>query len=84
MANEVRNLALRCAQTAQDTTALIAGSIDRSGTATTSVAELADAIRKITLESVSINTTIEEASQSGLEQIAAVTSYEHVKTHPLG
>jgi methyl-accepting chemotaxis protein/methyl-accepting chemotaxis protein-1 (serine sensor receptor) len=68
VANEVRNLAQRCAQAARDTTDLIEDSIQRAGGGRIKVDQVAVAIRSITGESGKIKVLVEEINQSSVEQ----------------
>jgi methyl-accepting chemotaxis protein/methyl-accepting chemotaxis protein-1 (serine sensor receptor) len=85
VAEEVRNLAQRSAQAAQDTASLIAESIDRSNGGKAKVDQMAIAIRAITADSGKIKTLVDEVTQGseeqskGLDQIArAIGQMEQV------
>jgi methyl-accepting chemotaxis protein len=85
VADEVRNLAQRCAQAAKDTAALIEESILKSNDGKTKVDQVAVAIRAITEESAKVKTLVDEVSLGsqeqtrGIEQVAkALTQMEQV------
>ncbi|HTR36509.1 MAG TPA: methyl-accepting chemotaxis protein [Bryobacteraceae bacterium] len=68
VADEVRNLAQRCAQAAKDTASLIEGSIATSRDGKAKVDRVAQSIRDITIESSKVKTLVEEVNQGSLEQ----------------
>ncbi len=72
VANEVRNLAQRCAQAARDTTALIEESIAKSAGAKLKVDHVANAIRTITGESGHVKMLVEEVSVGSREQARGI------------
>jgi methyl-accepting chemotaxis protein/methyl-accepting chemotaxis protein-1 (serine sensor receptor) len=85
VADEVRNLAQRCAQAAKDTAALIEESITKSNDGKVKVDEVAVAIRAITEESAKVKTLVDEVNLGsqeqarGIEQIGkAITQMEQV------
>jgi len=85
VADEVRNLAQRCAQADKDTAALIEESIAKSNDGKVKVDQVAMAIRAITEESAKVKTLVDEVSLSsveqtrGIEQVAkAITQMEQV------
>jgi methyl-accepting chemotaxis protein/methyl-accepting chemotaxis protein-1 (serine sensor receptor) len=85
VAEEVRNLAQRCAQAAKDTSALIEESIGKSGDGRTKVDRVADAIRSITEEGVKVKMLVDEVNLAGREQsvgmdqiVKAVTQMQQV------
>ena len=85
VADEVRNLAQRCAQAAKDTAALIEESIAKSNDGKVKVDQVATAIRTITEESARVKTLVDEVSLGsqeqtrGIEQVArAITQMEQV------
>jgi methyl-accepting chemotaxis protein/methyl-accepting chemotaxis protein-1 (serine sensor receptor) len=68
VAGEVRNLSLRCAQAANETSTLIAESIAKSGDGKVRVDQVAVAIQAITTEAARVKTLVDEVSSGGLEQ----------------
>jgi methyl-accepting chemotaxis protein len=68
VANEVRNLAQRCAGAARETSALIEDSISKSKEGRARVEGVAGAIRAVTAEVLRIKTLVEELNQGGQEQ----------------
>lgn len=85
VAEEVRNLAQRCAQAARDTSGLIEESIAKSKDGQAKVDQVAADIRGITVEVVSVKALVEEVSQGsqeqtrGIEQVAkAITQMQQV------
>ena len=85
VAEEVRNLAQRCAQAAKDTASLIEDSIAKSNEGSRKLDEVAQAIGGITADAEKVKTLVEEVNVGsqeqarGLEQIAkAVTQMEQV------
>jgi methyl-accepting chemotaxis protein len=85
VANEVRNLAQRCAQAANDTTALIEESIAKSNDGKMKVDQVATAIRAITGKAGKVKTLVDEVNLGsqeqarGIEQVAkAITQMEQV------
>ena len=68
VAEEVRNLAQRCAQAAKDTTDLIDNSIGKSAGGKVRVDQVAIAIRAMTSESANIKTLVDEISLGSIEQ----------------
>lgn len=85
VAEEVRNLAQRCAQAAKDTAVLIEESIQRADGGKTKVDEVAVSIRAITAESSQIKILVDEINlgsveqSRGIDQISkAISQMEHV------
>src|SRR5574340_224653 len=85
VAEEVRNLAQRCAQAAKDTTSLIEESIAKSNDGRTKVDHVATVIRAITEEAGKIKALMDEVNRGseeqsrGIEQIAkAIVHMEQV------
>ena len=85
VADEVRNLAQRCAQAAKDTASLIEESIVKSHEGKTKVDQVATAIRSITEDSASIKILVDEVNlgsqeqSRGIEQVSkAMTQMEQV------
>jgi len=85
VANEVRNLAQRCAQAASDTASLIEESVSKSNDGKVKVEQVAAALRTITELSVNVKTFVDEVSlgsheqMRGIEQVAkAITQMERV------
>ncbi|CAN5532635.1 methyl-accepting chemotaxis protein [soil metagenome] len=72
VAEEVRNLAQRCAQAASDTAELIDDSITKANNGRTKVDEVASAIRAITLESARMKILVDEINQSSQEQARGI------------
>jgi methyl-accepting chemotaxis protein len=68
VAEEVRNLAQRCAQAAQDTSGLIEDSLAKSRTGNALVEEVATKIRSITAESSKMKQMVDEINRGSLEQ----------------
>jgi methyl-accepting chemotaxis protein/methyl-accepting chemotaxis protein-1 (serine sensor receptor) len=85
VADEVRNLAQRCAQAAKDTAALIEESITKSQDGKSKVNQVVGAIRSIAEDSTKIQALVDEVNLAsleqsrGIEQIAkAITQIEQV------
>ncbi len=85
VAEEVRNLAQRCAQAARDTSGLIEESIAKAKDGQAKVDQVAADIRGITGEVVSVKALVEEVSHGsqeqtrGIEQVAkAITQMQQV------
>jgi len=85
VANEVRNLAQRCAQAARDTAELIEESIAKSNDGKVKVDQVAAAVRAITDEFGKVKILVDEVNHGseeqtrGIEQVAgAVTQMEKV------
>jgi methyl-accepting chemotaxis protein/methyl-accepting chemotaxis protein-1 (serine sensor receptor) len=72
VADEVRNLAQRCAQAARDTATLIDESIVKSNDGKAKVDQVATAIRAITEESVRVKTLVDEVSVGSQEQTRGI------------
>lgn len=72
VANEVRNLAQRCAQAARDTSALIEESISKSNDGKVKVDQVATAIRAITEEANKAKTLVDEVNLSSQEQARGI------------
>ena len=72
VANEVRNLAQRCAHAAQDTTLLIDESIAKSKDGKQKVDRVAGAIGSITQESGKIRELVEQVNQGSQEQARGI------------
>ena len=68
VADEVRNLAQRCAQAARDTAVLIDESIQNSVGGKTKVDRVALQIRNVTAESAKIKSLIDQINQGSVEQ----------------
>ena len=85
VAEEVRNLALRCAEAARDTSALIEDSIAKSNEGKTKVDEVAEAIRHLSADSLTMKGLVDQVSLGsqeqtrGIAQVArAITGIEQV------
>jgi methyl-accepting chemotaxis protein len=85
VADEVRNLAQRCAQAAKDTAGLIEESIQRSDGGRVKVDQVAVAIRAITADSAKIKVLVDQINvgsveqSGGIDQISrAITQMEQV------
>ena len=85
VADEVRNLAQRCAQAARDTAELIEGSISLSNDGKTKVDQVAAAIRAVTNEAAKIKELVDDVNLSSQEQtsgidqvVRAITQIEQV------
>jgi len=85
VADEVRNLAQRCAQAARDTTALIEESASKTSDGTAKVDHVAAAIRTISEESAKVKTLMVQVNSGsqeqarGIEQIGkAITQMQQV------
>lgn len=74
VAEEVRSLAQRCAQSSKDTAALLEGSIQKSRDGKARVEEVASAIRAITEESASIRALIDQVNRGSQEQAQGMTA----------
>jgi methyl-accepting chemotaxis protein/methyl-accepting chemotaxis protein-1 (serine sensor receptor) len=72
VAEEVRNLAQRCAQAAKDTTELIDESSARAADGKATVDEVAKAVLAISEESAKIRRLVESVHQGGQEQLRGV------------
>ena len=72
VANEVRNLAQRCAQAAKDTADLIEDSIQRSNGGRIKVDHVAVAIRTITAEASKVKLLVEEINLGSVEQTRGI------------
>jgi len=72
VAEEVRNLARRCAQAASDTAGLIEDSIAKSHDGTAKVDQVAVAIRAITKEMTGVRTLVDEVSAGSREQARGI------------
>jgi methyl-accepting chemotaxis protein/methyl-accepting chemotaxis protein-1 (serine sensor receptor) len=68
VADEVRNLSQRCAQAANDTTALIAESVAKSGDGKVRLDQVAVAIHTITGATTEVKKLVDEVSSGGAEQ----------------
>ena len=68
VAEEVRNLSQRCAQAANDITALIAESVAKTGEGKVRVDRVAVAIQAITAQSGKVKILVDEVSSGGAEQ----------------
>ena len=73
VADEVRNLAQRSAQAARDTAPLIEESIAKSKDGKTKVDQVAEAIRSIAQDSVSVKTLVDEMTLGSQEQSKGIT-----------
>ena len=80
VAEEVRSLAQRSAQAAEDTVALIDESIQRSDGGKAKVNELAIAIRGITEESARVKTLVEEINVGSVEQAHGIEQINQAMT----
>src|SRR5579863_6296435 len=85
VADEVRNLAQRCAQAAKDTATLIEESIETSRDGNARLDQMAGAVRAMTENSVHVKALVDEVSTGsqeqarGMDQIArAVVQMEQV------
>jgi methyl-accepting chemotaxis protein len=72
VADEVRNLAQRSAQAAKDTANLIEESIAKSNEGKLKVDQVAEAIRSITAQSVSVKTLVDEVNLGSQEQARGI------------
>ena len=72
VADEVRNLAQRCAHAAKDTAALIEEAIAKSNDGKLKVDEVATAIRAITEETAKVNTLVDEVNLGSQEQARGI------------
>jgi methyl-accepting chemotaxis protein/methyl-accepting chemotaxis protein-1 (serine sensor receptor) len=72
VADEVRNLAQRCAQAARETASLIEGSIAKSRDGKVKVDQVAESIRNITPETARIRTLVEEVMVGSTEQARGI------------
>jgi methyl-accepting chemotaxis protein len=72
VADEVRNLAQRCAQAAKDTAALIEESIAKSNDGKTKVDQVAVSIRVITEETSTVKTLVDEVNLGSQEQARGI------------
>ena len=72
VANEVRNLALRSALAAKDTTTLIEDSIAKAGGGRVKVDQVGTSLRSITAEFANIKKLIDEIQQGSIEQSRGV------------
>jgi len=72
VADEVRNLAQRCAQAARDTAALIEESIASSHGGKVKVDEVAAAIREINRETATVKTLVDEVNLGSQEQARGI------------
>ncbi len=68
VADEVRNLAQRCAQAAQDTTSLISESTDKANAGKSAVDKVAAAIHSITADATRIQSLVDEVSSGSQQQ----------------
>ncbi len=75
VADEVRNLAGRCSQAAQDTSKLIAESIDTTREGKAKLEHMSQAIRGITESTVQVKRLVDEVSVSSGEQARGI---EHI------
>lgn len=87
VAEEVRNLAQRSAQSARDTAALIETSIAKSGDGKRKVGQMAGIIRAITAESASLKALVNDVDRCsqeqtrGVEQVAKAIAQMEQVTH---
>ncbi len=72
VANEVRNLAQRCAQAAQDTSTLIEDSIERAHGGKTKVDQVAEDIRSLSGESARMKVLVDEINLGSVEQARGI------------
>jgi len=72
VADEVRSLAQRCAEAARDTTTLLEESIAKSRDGKVKVDQVAESIRRVSVESTKIKTLVEEVRQGSLEQARGI------------
>ena len=77
VAEEVRNLAQRSAQAAQDTARLIQGSVTRSEAGRIKVNEVADVIRNIKTDSAKMKLLIDEINAGSQEQTQRIDVIAH-------
>ena len=85
VADEVRNLAQRCADAAHQTTSLITESLDRSGRGKSTLTQVSTAIRGITDDAAQLTHLVEEVNAGSQEQTggiqqltAGITQMQHV------
>ena len=81
VAEEVRNLAQRCAQAAKDTAGLIEESIANSADGKVKVDQVAGAIRSIADESGKVKTLVDEVNVGSEEQAKGI---EQIGSGPVG
>ena len=67
-ADDLRNLAQRCAQAARDTTALIGDSVQSAQNGQSRLHEVSEVIRQITESAAQVKTLVDEVSLGGQEQ----------------
>jgi methyl-accepting chemotaxis protein/methyl-accepting chemotaxis protein-1 (serine sensor receptor) len=72
VADEVRGLAHRCAQAAQETSALIQASIEKTETSRVRVDEVAASIRSVSSEIVQVRTLVEDVNSGSQEQVRGI------------
>jgi methyl-accepting chemotaxis protein/methyl-accepting chemotaxis protein-1 (serine sensor receptor) len=72
VANEVRNLAQRCAQAAKDTAVLIEESIGKATDGKAKVEQVTTAIHAITQESLEVKTLVDEVNLGSQEQTRGI------------
>ncbi len=72
VAEEVRNLAQRCAQAAKDITGMIEDSITRSNEGSSKLDEVANGIRAITESASKVKTLVDEVSLGSQEQARGI------------
>jgi methyl-accepting chemotaxis protein/methyl-accepting chemotaxis protein-1 (serine sensor receptor) len=77
VAEEVRNLAQRCATAAKDTAGLIEDSVHKSNEGKVSVDRVATAIRSITAETSKIKDLVDEVNQGSKEQVRGIDQITH-------
>jgi len=80
VADEVRNLAQRCAQAAKDTAALIEESIKNAANGTTQSGRMAEAIRSINESTERVKRLVEDVSAGSKEQARGVDQITHAIT----
>jgi methyl-accepting chemotaxis protein/methyl-accepting chemotaxis protein-1 (serine sensor receptor) len=72
VADEVRNLAQRCASAARDTAPLIEDSIARAGEGRARVDQVAESIQTLTEESLKVRNLVDEVKSGGQEQACGI------------
>jgi hypothetical protein len=77
VANEVRNLAQRCAQAAKDTVLLIEESIQGAAAANLTVDQVAKAVQTITADSATVKKVVSEINEGSVEQTRRIEQINH-------
>ncbi len=81
VAEEVRNLAHRCAQAASETAVLIEESIVKSNEGKAQVDQVAAAVRAITADSAKLKTLVDEVSTGSVEQTRGIEQVARAIVH---